>query len=213
MVAAVSSALPYSAYGKNFLYAAGSRTPLERYFNSNYAAYFMRRRMLMPEWMLPADAAFLQRMLPDCFAPDGGDIMSQMRYFEATANLTGDMLVKVDRASMAASLEVRCPMLDHRFAEFATRIPNTWKWSDRKGKRILLGALGDRLPPQLLLGKKFLERGIVSPEFMRYLVQEHESGRRSNEDQLYALLMLELWFESLQEPVGDPNLSSCVSAN
>ena len=48
---------------------------------------------------------------------------------------------------------------------------------------------------------------------MLYLIQEHESRRRSNEDQLHALLKLELWFESLQEPVGDPNVGSCVSAN
>ncbi len=235
MVSGIASALPYSAYGKNFLRAIGSRTSLDRYFNSNYAAYFLRQRMLHPEWMLPADAAFLRKMLPDCFPPEGGDIVSQMMYFEATANLTGDMLVKVDRASMAASLEVRCPMLDQKFCEFATRIPNSWKWQDGKGKRILLAALGDRLPPELLtrskmgfgvpldqwfrgplqelvhdrlLGKSFLDRGIVSPEFMRYLVQEHESGRRRNEDQLYALLMLELWFESLQEPVGAPDVPS-----
>jgi asparagine synthase (glutamine-hydrolysing) len=153
--------------------------------------------------------------------------------------LTGDFLTKVDRASMAASLEVRCPLLDHRLAEFATRIPTSWKWQDGKGKRILLEALGDRLPPELLtrgkmgfgvpldqwfrgplrelvhdslLGKKFLERGIVSPDFVRYLVDEHESGRRNNHHQMYALLMLELWFESLQEPVGALDHSaSCVA--
>jgi len=62
-----------------------------------------------------------------------------------------------------------------------------------------------------LLGKKFLDRGIVSPDFARYLVEEHESGRRNNHHQMYALLMLELWFESLQEPVGAPDHSaSCV---
>jgi asparagine synthase (glutamine-hydrolysing) len=55
---------------------------------------------------------------------------------------------------MAASLEVRCPMLDHRFAEFAARIPTSWKWKDGKGKRILMTALGDRLPPELLTRAK-----------------------------------------------------------
>ena len=57
-----------------------------------------------------------------------------------------------------------------------------------------------------LLGKTFLERGIVSPDFARYLVREHESGRRNNHHQIYALLMLELWFESL-EPVASADLS------
>ena len=54
-------------------------------------------------------------------------------YFEATANLTGDMLVKVDRMSMANSLEVRCPLLDHELAELAATIPHAWKMSQRAG--------------------------------------------------------------------------------
>ena len=63
-----------------------------------------------------------------------------------------------------------------------------------------------------LLGKRFLERGIVSPDFMRYLVEEHENGRRTNHHQLYAMLMLELWFESLDEPVAMPESSnSCLA--
>ena len=195
--------------------------------------------MLNPEWMLPADAAFLERMLPDNFNAGNDDILSQLMYFEATNLLTGDFLTKVDRASMAASLEVRCPLLDHEFCEFATRIPTAWKWQNGKGKRILIDALrrpaaagaaharengvwsaarpmvpgpaartGARQPA----GKKFLDRGIVSPDFARYLVEEHESGRRNNHHQIYALLMLELWFESLQEPVAAPDqAASCVA--
>ena len=229
--------LPYSAYGKNKLRMMGSPTQLDRYFNTNYTMYFLRKRMLNPEWMMPADAAFLERMLPDNFNPGNKDILSKLMYFEATNLLTGDFLVKVDRASMAASLEVRCPLLDHQFCEFATRIPHSWKWQDGKGKRILLEALGDRLPPELLtrgkmgfgvpldqwfrgplrelvhdsvLGKKFLDRGVASPDFARYLVEEHESGRRNNYHQIYALLMLELWFESLQQPVAAPG-AACVA--
>src|SRR5664279_5603915 len=239
LISWTADGLPYAAYGKSFLRMLGSPTALARYFNQNYTPYFLRKRMLNPEWMLRADAAFLERMLPDNFNSGNDDIVSQLMYFEATNLLTGDFLTKVDRASMAASLEVRCPMLDHRLCEFATRIPTSWKWKDGKGKRILIDALGDRLPPELLtrgkmgfgvpldqwfrgplkelvhdslLGKKFLERGIVSPDFARYLVEEHESGRRSNHHQIYALLMLELWFESLQEPVGTLDHSaSCVA--
>jgi asparagine synthase (glutamine-hydrolysing) len=229
LISSVAQGLPYSAYGKNMLRMLGSPTQLDRYFNTNYTMYFLRKRMLSPDWMLPADAAFLQRMLPDNFNSGNDSILSRLMYFEATNLLTGDFLAKVDRASMAASLEVRCPLLDHSFCEFATKIPTAWKWQNGKGKRILLEALGDRLPPELLtrgkmgfgvpldqwfrgplrelvhdsvLGNKFLDRGIVSPDFARYLVGEHESGRRNNCHQIYALLMLELWFESLQEPVA-----------
>jgi len=75
-------------------------------------------------------------------------------YFESTAKLTGDMLVKVDRMSMANSLEVRCPMLDTRLAELAARIPHAWKIHNGGGKKILLKALGDRLPASILERKK-----------------------------------------------------------
>ena len=225
LMSRTAEVLPYSAYGKNLLHAMGCPTALDRYFNLNYVPYLLRKRMLNPEWMLPADAAFLQKILPDNFVSEDQDIISQLMYFEATNLLTGDFLTKVDRASMAASLEVRCPLLDHRFAEFATKIPTGQKWRNGKGKQILLEALGDRLPPELLtrpkmgfavpidswfrgplrdlvhdsiLGKSFLQRGIVSPDFTRYLVEEHESGRRDNHHQIYALLMLELWFETFE---------------
>jgi len=218
--------LPYSAYGKNFLHAMGSSNPLERYFAQSYVSYHMRERMLAPEWVLPSDPSILKQMLPDNFLPHDADTVSQLMYFEATANLTGDMLVKVDRASMAASLEVRCPLLDHQLAEYATRIPTRWKWRAGAGKRILINAFRDRLPAAIvnrskmgfgvpidrwfrgplrelvhdcLLAKRFLDLGIVAPDFVRYLLHEHDSGRRDNHHHMYALLMLQLWFENLED--------------
>lgn len=229
LVAWTAGQLPYAAYGKNFLHSMGAASALDRYFRQNYTGYFLRRRMLTAPWMLPADAAYLRQALPDCFLPEDADILSQSMYFEAAANLPGGMLVKVDRASMAASLEVRCPFLDHQLAEFAAAIPTSWKWRDGRGKRILLEALGDRLPPELLrrpkmgfgvpldhwfrgplremvhdslFSRRFLDAGIVSPDFLKYLIEEHASGRRDNQDQIYALLMLELWLRSLEEPLA-----------
>src|SRR5260221_3692791 len=100
--------------------------------------------------MPAADAGYLERTFAECLLPDGADILSQAMYFEATANLTGDMLVKVDRMSMANSLEVRCPLLDHELAELAWTIPNQWKTCNGSGKLILIEAMKDRLPPGLL---------------------------------------------------------------
>jgi len=228
LVSWTADELPYSTYGKSFLHMVGSQSPLERYFNLNFMPYYIRKRLLSPEWMLSSDVDTLEHLLPDNFLADGADILSQAMYFEATTILTGDFLVKVDRASMAASLEVRCPLLDHQLAEFATRIPVSWKWQNGKGKRILLQALGGRLPQPLLtrgkmgfgvpldqwfrgplrelvhdtlLSQAFLDRGMVSPEFVRYMLDEHDSGRRSNHHQIYRLLMLELWFRTLDQPV------------
>jgi asparagine synthase (glutamine-hydrolysing) len=223
----VADRLPYSAYGKNYLRMVSRPSALERYFEHTYAPYFLRSRMLAPEWMLPADAAFLTRAFADCLLPEGADVLSQALYFEATAKLTGDMLVKVDRMSMANSLEVRCPLLDHELAELAARLPHSWKMRGGKGKRILVEALGDRLPAALLhRGKmgfgvplaqwfrgslreflwdhltdpRFFGRGIVSPEFVRRLLNEHQSGRRDNSFWLWSLLVLELWLQTVETP-------------
>jgi asparagine synthase (glutamine-hydrolysing) len=234
-----ASSLPYSAYGKNRLRVIGAPTALDRYFESNYTPYFLRRRMLRPEWMSPAGADDLRRLLPDCFPAGEVDTLALSQYWEATANLIGDMLVKVDRASMAASLEVRCPLLDHEFAGFAASIPLEWKRHGGVGKRVLLDALGDRLPPALLTrpkmgfgvpldrwfrgplreltwdtltGQRFIARGIVNPAFVRYLLEEHQSGRRSNHHQIYGLLMLELWRRNLEQPdTAAENFAPCVA--
>jgi asparagine synthase (glutamine-hydrolysing) len=229
-VSAVADRLPYSAYGKNYLRMVSRPSALERYFEHTYAPYFLRSRMLAPEWMLPADAAFYTRTFADCLPPGGADVLTQALYFEATAKLTGDMLVKVDRMSMANSLEVRCPLLDHELAELAATLPHSWKIRGGKGKRILVEALGDRLPPALLnrgkmgfgvplahwfrgslrgflwdhlTGSRFFGRGIVSPEFVRSLLAEHDSGRRDNSFWLWSLLVLELWLQTVGTPCGE----------
>ena len=232
----VAAKLPYSTRGKNYLYTVTRRDAMERYFQFNYASYAMEQRLLAPGWLPPADAAFIAGALPDCMLAPGADPISEATYFEATANLTGDMLVKVDRMSMAASLEVRCPLLDHKLAEFAQSLPNSWKRRAGRGKWILLKALGDRLPPALLsrpkagfavplaewfrgplremlhdhlLGPDLAGRGIVSSGFVRELVEEHERGRRDNSNWLWMLLMLELWF---RETARVPDRPAAVPA-
>jgi len=227
--------LPYAAFGKNYLRMISRANPLERYFEGNYAPYYLRRELLQPEWMLPAESGFLLQALSHCLLPKGADILSQAMYFETAANLTGDMLVKVDRMSMANSLEVRCPLLDHQLAEFAAALPNRWKIRDGGGKQILIKALGDRLPANLLnrpkmgfgvplakwfrgplrnlvhdnlLGRRFLERGIVSPRFVEKLIAEHERGRRDNYNWIWSLLMLELWFRDIEQPAALPQLEA-----
>jgi len=218
--------LPYAAYGKNYLHMAGCATALERYFESNFAPRLMRQALLEPEWMLPADNAYLTRAMADFLLPGDADLLAQALYFETTQNLPGDMLVKVDRMSMANSLEVRCPVLDHELGEMAAAIPHAWKIREGKGKYIFLRAVGDRLPAPLLTRAKmgfgvplaiwfrgalreflrdhlesaaFLGRGIVSPEFVRRMIAEHESGRRDNATWLWSLLVLELWFRELEQ--------------
>ena len=237
MIGGVSKLLPYSTYGKNYLYGVSRPTSLERYFQFNYANDAMKRALFAPGWLAPVNGDDLRRTFQEYLLPDDADPLSQALYFEARANLTGDMLVKVDRMSMAASLEVRCPLLDHELAEFAQRIPNAWKLRRGKGKWILLRALGERLPQELLtrrkmgfsmplakwlrgplremlhdnlLSRSLAERGIVSPKFVQYLLAEHESGRRDNRAWLWSLLMLELWFRETESGVGVASVPQVV---
>jgi asparagine synthase (glutamine-hydrolysing) len=226
MMAALSERLPYSTRGVNRLRCLSRPTALDRYFELNYAPYLFRRLLLRPDWILPADGGFFRDTLPDCLLPDEHDALLQAFYFEATANLTGDMLVKVDRMSMAASLEVRCPLLDHPLAELAARFPPKWKMRGGRGKHIFLEAVGDRLPPELLnrpkkgfsvplphwfrgelkdflqdhlLARDFLDRGFVAPKSVRYLIEEHMRGRRNNHHWLWRLLVLALWLRQRGE--------------
>jgi asparagine synthase (glutamine-hydrolysing) len=219
--------LPYSARGKNLLHAVSRPTPLERYFESiSFSAYSLRVEALNPEWILPSGAATLRAIFGRAILPDSYDCVSQAMHFEATAKLTGDILVKVDRMSMANSIEVRCPLLDHTLAEMANRIPNRWKMANGKGKQILLKALGDRLPPELLTrpkagfgiplaqwlrgplkpmlwdsltSKKFLNRGFTTASRITRVLQEHDSGRRDNSYFLWLLLILQLWLADHEE--------------
>jgi asparagine synthase (glutamine-hydrolysing) len=220
LLSRIADRLPYSAYGKNHLRVISRPTALERYFETA-SPHYLYRRLLTPEWAPPADAAFLTLKMSHCLLPKGADILTQAMYFEATAKLTGDILVKVDRMSMANSLEVRCPLLDHELAELASRIPHAWKLRNKRGKDVFIRALGHRLPPVLLhqpkrgfgvplaiwfrgplrsflfdhlTSRSFLDRGMVSPEFVAELLNEHDRGRRDNHHHLWKLLMLELWF-------------------
>jgi asparagine synthase (glutamine-hydrolysing) len=226
LVSRVADSLPYSAYGKNYLRMISRATPLDRYFE-NSAPEFLFRRLLLPDWAPPAATQFLARRLSHCLIPGSADVLTQALYFETSARLTGDMLVKVDRMSMANSLEVRCPLLDQGLTELAARIPHNWKLRKGRGKDIFIRALAHRLPGEVLRQPKrgfgvplaawfrgplrsflwdhlrsrsFLGRGMVSPQFVDQLLIEHDRGRRDHYHQLWSLLMLELWFHEEARP-------------
>jgi len=137
--------------------------------------------------------------------------------------LPGDLLVKVDLASMAHGLECRSPFLDHRVVELALAMPIRRKLRLRPGrsKAILKRAFADLLPPAIrdrpkqgfgvpldrwfrgelkeelravLLDPRALARGLFRPDAVAALLDEHASGRRDHAARLWGLLMLELWF-------------------
>ena len=159
-------------------------------------------------------------------ACDSNDVVECMQSLDTQLYLAEDILTKVDRASMAVSLEVRAPFLDPRVAEYAASLPSHYKLHGRKTKYILKRAVADLLPPFVLQrGKKGfgvpvaewlkgklrpLARDLLSPERLRRsglfdpihvarLQSEHERGVANHRKLLWTLLMFELWHESFVE--------------
>ncbi len=136
--------------------------------------------------------------------------------------LPNDLLVKVDIASMANSLEARSPFLDHKLIEFAASLPENLKMSRFETKSLLKKVAACLVPKDVvyrrkmgfgvpigkwfrgemkdfvcgvLLSEKSLKRGIIKPEIIERYVNEHISAKRDHAFQLWSLLMLELWFQ------------------
>jgi asparagine synthase (glutamine-hydrolysing) len=146
--------------------------------------------------------------------------LSQLQYADLVGYLPGDILVKVDRASMFTSLEVRSPLLDHVVFEFMARVPPRFKLDGQESKLLLKRAAGDVLPPSILARRKrgfdlpvgdwlrgplrpMLEDLLLAPtarsatlfdrEAIRRLAAEHTTGRMRHDGRLWTLLCLELW--------------------
>ena len=148
------------------------------------------------------------------------DWLSQFQYNDLTVYMAGDILVKVDRASMLASLEVRSPLLDHVVFEFMARVPPQFKLTLGDTKILLKKAVGDLLPPAIhrrgkqgfsiplgewlagplrdmlhdaLLSPRTAARGLFQQATMAQLVEEHNAGQADHSERLWSLLCFELW--------------------
>lgn len=141
--------------------------------------------------------------------------------------LPNDLLVKVDIASMANSLEARSPFLDHKLIEFAASLPENLKMRGLETKSLLKKVAARLVPKEVvyrrkmgfgvpigkwfrgemkdfvrsvLLCEKSLKRGIIKPENLERYVNEHIGGERDHAFQLWTLMMLELWFQRFIDP-------------
>jgi asparagine synthase (glutamine-hydrolysing) len=148
--------------------------------------------------------------------------LSRLMRVDQQTYLTDAMLVKVDRASMAAGLEIRVPLLDQRVVEYASRIPEEFLFQKGQGKHILRRLLSRYIPaalferpkmgfaipvsrwlrgelePMLLdyLAEERLKReGIFDASVVAAMVSDHLSGRANHPHRLWALLMWEMWRE------------------
>jgi asparagine synthase (glutamine-hydrolysing) len=155
------------------------------------------------------------------------DPLSRLLYLDMKTYLTADILAKVDRMSMATSLEMRCPILDHELVEWVAGLPLKFKFQSGT-RKYLLKKLAERLgipaallhrPKQgfslplvhwmrdelkdgllgILTEPRTLQRGYFNPSAIRALLDEHFRGRRDHAGAIWLLLVFELWHRNFLE--------------
>ena len=149
---------------------------------------------------------------------NGMSPLQQMAYVDIKTWLCDDILVKVDRATMAHSLESRAPFLDHRLAEFALCLPDHWKLKGLSTKRVLKDALKSRLDPAVMKRSKkgfnapishwitsglkplyfdsiqsMKARTVIDQGFAEQVYADHIAGRADNGFKLFTLMSLAIW--------------------
>jgi asparagine synthase (glutamine-hydrolysing) len=161
----------------------------------------------------------LDRLAPYFAAAEG--LIAGANWADLHTYLPDNLMVKVDVASMAHGLETRSPLLDHVLLEWAAQIPAATKMEGGTTKALLKAAMAPYLPREILHRRKMgfgcpidrwlraelrelayetlldqtaRERGLMRPDYVQRLLDEHCSGRRNHHTRLWALLMLELWF-------------------
>lgn len=167
------------------------------------------------------------------------DALSLVQYLDLKTYLPGDILTKVDRASMAHSLEVREPLLDHKLVEWISGLPSSLKLRGGTGKYIFKKAMGAYLPADVVdrtkmgfavpvaawfrgplrqtirgavLGSRLADSGFFNPEALKRLVEDHESGRRDYSAALWTVLMFDGFLKGMDQPVGAAGRTSVAEA-
>jgi asparagine synthase (glutamine-hydrolysing) len=208
-------ALPHSAYGRNRLLEM-SRDARGRYLGM--VAHPLDVREGGVANTATGESVQWNRLLDGGYHEDGADLQQLLRV-DLLTYLPGDILTKVDRMSMACSLEARVPLLDHHLVEFACRIPTDLKFRDGSGKWIFRRAVQGLVPDAVMNRPKRgfgvpLEQWLrnelryrvdalatgtsqlavyVDMQSLRKMIAEHYAGRRDHHALLWKLLVLDHW--------------------
>jgi asparagine synthase (glutamine-hydrolysing) len=222
----LAAAMPDRARGKNFLRHIAQPTFLRHIDGESLFPLPLKARLIGPELreLMAArmiDAGLATRERVDILEGAPGDLLRRLLYFDTMTYLPLDILTKVDRMTMAHSLEARPPLLDHTLVERVFSLRSSLKLtSDGTQKAIFKNAVADLLPPEILtrpkrgfgvpivkwfrgalkspmqelLGdRRFVERGWLDENTVRAIVAEHLDGRRDHALPIWSLMTLELW--------------------
>jgi asparagine synthase (glutamine-hydrolysing) len=235
--------IPAGMYGKNLAWNV-SLNERDRYLDglSFLPALHRERDLFTQEFLesaerLPDPLLEWQRLYDKAPAQEK-DRLSRLLYLDTKTYLNGDILTKVDRMSMATSLEVRVPMLDHEFVEWVTSLPVEWKYRAGARKQILKKLAervgipreviyrrkqGFQLPLvewmrnelktkfwEILLEPRTLQRGYFKAAAVETLIDEHVRGRRNRSGMLWRMLVLELWHRNFMEARSNWTAGRCA---
>ncbi len=201
-----------------------AKSPAERY--AGWVSYFVATDQIKGPRLAGKDEA--ADGMDSAGSPS--DLMDRLASYDLRTNLPGDLLVKMDIATMAASLEARSPFLDHEVVDFVTRLPASIKYRGSQQKYLLRRTMEGVLPAatthrsKMGFGvpvgawmrgplKSFAAQHIVDPPDRGFidrtqaarLFREHALGSADHTYRLWALLMLELWFVHVVDaPAGGP---------
>lgn len=225
--------VPYRMPGRNLMYSI-SLPWQQRYTEGISLQPFQREMAILSRDFLAVDRAPLKSFSDYLDNAPADDPLSRVLYLDSKTYLPGDILTKVDRMSMATSLEARVPMLDHVLLEWVTSWAPQWKMRNGSQKFILkklaerVGVprevlyrrkqgfalpLGQWMRGELkdlvlstLLDKQTLQRGYFDPNGVRRMLGEHFEGRRDHSARLWRLLIFELWHRNFLEKIGNMNV-------
>jgi asparagine synthase (glutamine-hydrolysing) len=197
-------------------------TPLEGYFRS--MSYFRpdeKKKLFTPDFRRSLGGYDSLNVFREHYdRADTSDPLSKIQYLDIKTYLTDDILAKVDRASMAVSLEVRAPLLDHKLMETAARIPSQLKLKNGVGKYIFKKSVADVLPRDITERKKQgfaiplanwfrkdlrdlaeqslfgAQDGILDSDYLRKVWNQHQRGTYDRSMHLWAALMFRKWRET-----------------
>jgi asparagine synthase (glutamine-hydrolysing) len=239
VVGALARRLPHASPGRNRLLDL-SRERLGRYTTMMAAPLHAIEGGIARTHLAETAGDFEDLLAPLFHEASDRDFTTQMMLVDLLSYLPGDILTKVDRASMASSLEARVPLLDHKLVEFAVGLPSKLKLRDGTGKW-LLRRVCSRMVPNRVLEKpkkgfslpvsrwfhttlrhrveKLLEPGEQLREYLdvaavRRIVREHLGGRRDHGGTLWRLVVLSVWLDLLDSgELGQPSRGGALSSS
>ncbi len=238
----LGSSLPHGAWGRNYIYVMAFEA-IDRYIEDVSIFTRLNKRSLYTEGFHQqlGETEAAARFRDYANRSGSKDSLHRLLYLDSKTYLPGDILTKVDRMSMAVSLEARVPLLDHKLIEFVcTRIPSAMKMKGLETKHLFKRAVSDLVPAEILNRPKqgfgvpieqwinqqlrerlhetlteprTQQRGYIEPRYVRTLLDEHERGRRDHATELWALFMLELWHRTFVDSSDSQALTEQVSSN